>query len=78
MELHYDSEEQISFDWNVLGTILVDIRNPHDRRVSLIEEELRDWDGVMYSRQSYSTWWWFDKAEMDRFVTYFNLKHGEK
>lgn len=48
----------------------------HDHLVRLICEELLAWDGVMFSRMAYDRWHWYDKPEMDRFVTYFTLKHG--
>ena len=50
----------------------------HDKLVSLIYEELLAWEGVLYSRQAYDRWHWYDKDELDRFVTYFTLKHGDK
>lgn len=70
MELSYDSEEQR----------LAELRysNPHDSRIQSICDELLDWDGVMFSRKSYSTWYWFDEKEMNRFITYFIMKHGAK
>ena len=53
-------------------------RHGHDQLVTLILEELLAWEGVMYSRKAYDQWHWYDKPEMDRFVTYMLLKHGEK
>ena len=50
----------------------------HDRRVGLIHNELTASDFTMFSRQSYDRWHWYDKDEMNRFITYFTLKHGEK
>ena len=50
----------------------------HDELVKLINEELLAWDGVMYSRQAYDRWHWYDLAEMNRFITYFTLKWGVK
>lgn len=50
----------------------------HDNLVKHINDELLAWDGVMYSRQAYDRWHWYDQAEMNRFVTYFTLKHGDK
>lgn len=48
----------------------------HDQLVKLVLEELLAWDGIVYSRQAYDQWHWYDRAEMDRFVTYILLKHG--
>lgn len=49
--------------------------NPHDSRVTLINEELTASDFTMYSRKSYDCWHWYDEAEMNRFVTSFLLKN---
>ena len=56
------------------------ITNPsdHDDLVRIMNEELLAWDGVLYSRQAYDRWHWYDQDEMNRFVTYFTLKHGDK
>ena len=50
----------------------------HDRRVSLIHEELVKSDFTMYSRQAYDRWHWYDKTEMEKFITLFLLKHSGK
>ena len=50
----------------------------HDNRVKLINDELTASDFTLYSRQSYDQWHWYDKKELDRFLTLFLLKHGEK
>ena len=50
----------------------------HDNRVKLIHEELTASEFTMYSRQAYDQWHWYDKIELDRFLTMFLLKHGEK
>ena len=52
--------------------------NSHDNRVKLINEELTASEFTMYSRQAYDRWHWYDKKELDRFLTMFLLKHGEK
>lgn len=61
-----------------LVRVMAEKLHGHDQLVSLIHEELLAWDGVMFSRQAYDRWHWYDKPEMDRFVTYFTLKHGDK
>lgn len=50
----------------------------HDHRVSLIDDELRESDATMYSKQAWDRWHWYDKDEMTRFITFFTLKHGDK
>lgn len=50
----------------------------HDHRVSLIDDELRESDATMYSKQAWDRWHWYDKPELDKFLTIFLLKHGEK
>lgn len=50
----------------------------HDRRVDLIHKELTASEYTMYSRQAYDRWHWYDKNEMEKFITHFLLKHGEK
>lgn len=52
--------------------------DPHGARINIITKELETWDGVMWSRVNYSTWFWFDYDEMMRFVTYILLKYGEE
>jgi len=49
----------------------------HDDIVSQINEELVSSDFTMFSRQAYDRWHWYDQTEMNRFVTYFTLKHGQ-
>jgi hypothetical protein len=49
------------------------------REVTLILRiggELDKWPGVLWHRHGYKVWWWFDKDDMDRFVTYFMLKYS--
>ena len=50
----------------------------HDHRVSLIDDELRESAATMYSKQAWDRWHWYDKPELDKFLTIFLLKHGEK
>jgi hypothetical protein len=38
--------------------------------------ELDKWPGVLWHRSGYKTWWWFDKDDMDTFVTYFMIKYS--
>jgi len=72
MELQYDTEEQSQLD----GITAV-LDNPHDKRIVLIHEELLASDFTMYNRVSYSTWEWYDQNEMNRFLTYFLIKHSD-
>jgi len=54
------------------------IPHPHDTHVRLIDKELLAWDGVMYSKQAHDRWHWYDRNEMNRFITLFLLKYGDK
>lgn len=79
MEIQYDREEQMQAIWYTLsnGKEIKKSENPHDHRVSIVEKELNNWNGIMWSRVSYSAWYWMDKDEMDAFVTYLLLKHTD-
>lgn len=57
--------------------IAVEEMHRHDNTVKLLNDELVDSDFTMWSRQAYDRWHWYDKEEMDRFITYFTLKHGK-
>ena len=48
----------------------------HDETVTKINEELVNSDFTMFSRQAYDRWHWYDKDEMNRFVTSFLLKNS--
>ena len=50
----------------------------HDRRVDLIHKELTASEYTMWSRQAYDRWHWYDKTEMEKFITHFLLKHAGK
>ena len=50
----------------------------HDNRVKLIQEELTASAFFFKQKTAYDQWHWYDKIELDRFLTMFLLKHGEK
>ena len=50
----------------------------HDRRVKLVNDELVESEYTMWSRQAYDPWHWYDKNEMNKFLTHFLLKHAGK
>lgn len=64
-------------DINRVRIVAEDLHD-HDTRVKLINDELTASDFTMFSRQAYDRWHWYDKPELDRFLTMFLLKHGEK
>lgn len=44
--------------------------------VGLIGTETNRWDSLLWHRHGYKRWWWFDKDECDKFVSYFTLKYA--
>lgn len=41
-----------------------------------IRHELNEWEGVLWHHRGYNLWWWFDEAEMHRFIAYFTIKYS--
>ena len=48
----------------------------HDNLVALVNRELTESVLVMYSRQAYDRWHWYDEQEMNKFISFFLLKYG--
>ena len=67
---HSDLQQMVRDVADELGT--------HDRMVALINEELVKSEYTMWSRQAWDRWHWYDKTEMEKFITLFLLKHGGK
>lgn len=82
VEPHSDSKPYSgNFNIKAVQQIVLEVAEEvgaHDGRVRLINDELVASDFTMWSRQAFDTWHWYDKDEMNHFLTYFNLKHGEK
>jgi len=66
-----------SIDINAIRAAAEESYN-HDTRVNLIHRELTESAFTLYHRTAYDRWHWYDESEMNRFITYFTLKHGEK